>query len=94
MAEINKNAPILEVRNLCMTFKSGGKRRRKSIVKAIDNVSFDVYKGERLGKDKKSLAYTITLRSPDHTLTDAEINAVMDKVLSQVEKLHGAVLRA
>ena len=49
MAEINKNAPILEVRNLCMTFKSGGKRRRKSIVKAIDNVSFDVYKGETFG---------------------------------------------
>ena len=49
MAEINKNAPILEVRNLCMTFKSGGKRRRKSIVKAIDNVSFDIYKGETFG---------------------------------------------
>ena len=49
MAEINRNEPILEVRNLCMTFKSGGKRRRKSIVKAIDNVSFDVYKGETFG---------------------------------------------
>ena len=55
---------------------------------------FDVYKGERLGKDKKSLAYTVTLRSPDHTLTDAEINAAMEKVLSQAEKLHGAVIRA
>ncbi|MBQ6646015.1 MAG: phenylalanine--tRNA ligase subunit beta, partial [Clostridia bacterium] len=67
----------------------------KAAGKLCEEVSlFDVYKGERLGKDKKSLAYTITLRSPDHTLTDSEINAVMDKVLSQVEKLHGAVLRA
>ena len=55
---------------------------------------FDVYKGERLGLGKKSLAYSITLRSPDHTLTDAEISTAMEKVLTTVQKTCGAVLRA
>ena len=67
----------------------------KAAGKLCENVKlFDVYRGERLGGGKKSLAYTVTLRSPDHTLTDAEINAAMEKVLSQAEKLHGAVIRA
>ena len=67
----------------------------KAAGKLCENVKlFDVYRGERLGGGKKSLAYTVTLRSPDHTLTDAEINAAMEKVLSQAEKLHGAAIRA
>ena len=55
---------------------------------------FDVYRGERLGMGKKSIAFTITFRSLDHTLTDAEINAAMDKILSAVSKNLGAVIRA
>ena len=67
----------------------------KAAGKLCENVKlFDVYKGERLGQGKKSLAYTIMLRSPDHTLTDSEINAAMDKVLGSVQKAYGAVLRA
>ena len=54
---------------------------------------FDVYRGERLGENKKSLAFSITFRSPDHTLTDAEITAAMDKVLKNAEKTCGAVIR-
>ena len=54
---------------------------------------FDVYRGERLGEGKKSLAFSLSFRSPDHTLTDAEITAAMDKVLSQTGKQYGANLR-
>jgi len=55
---------------------------------------FDVYRGERLGENKKSLAFSIAFRSPDHTLTEAEITQAMDKILKNAEKSHGAVIRS
>ena len=55
---------------------------------------FDVYRGERLGENKKSLAFSIAFRSPDHTLTEAEITSCMDKILKNAEKSHGAVIRS
>lgn len=55
---------------------------------------FDVYEGEQLGAGKKSLAYSLTLRATDATLTDAEIDAVMDKVLKALQAEFGAALRA
>ncbi len=62
--------------------------------KLCENVKlFDVYRGERLGEGKKSLAFSICFRSPDHTLTEAEINAAMDKVLASAGKTFGAVIR-
>ena len=55
---------------------------------------FDVYRGERLGEGKKSLAFSVSFRSPDHTLTEAEISAAMDKILAAVSKNYGAAIRA
>ena len=54
---------------------------------------FDIYRGEKLGAGKKSVAYSITLRAPDLTLTDEEINGTMDKVLKALAEF-GAELRA
>ena len=55
---------------------------------------FDIYRGEKLGATRKSVAYAITLRAPDRTLTDDEINAAMDKVLKALQEQFGAELRA
>ena len=55
---------------------------------------FDIYRGEKLGAQRKSVAFAITLRAPDRTLTDEEINAAMEKVLKALEKDFGAELRA
>ena len=55
---------------------------------------FDVYRGERLGSGKKSLAFTVSFRAPDHTLTEAEINTAMEKVLKNAEKAFGAEIRS
>ncbi len=44
----NPNTPVLSVRNLKQYFKSG-RGKNKLIVKAIDDVSFDIYKGEVFG---------------------------------------------
>ncbi len=55
---------------------------------------FDVYMGEQVPDGKKSLAYRISYRSPDHTLTDAEVNLVQEKVIKRLEAELGAVLRS
>ena len=54
---------------------------------------FDVYRGEKLGADKKSVAYALTFRASDRTLTDAEIQASMDKILKALETNFGAEIR-
>ena len=54
---------------------------------------FDVYEGEQLEAGKKSLAYEMTFRASDRTLTDEEVAHVMDKILTRLTKDFQAVLR-
>lgn len=48
---------------------------------------FDVYEGEQVGADKKSVAFNLVFRANDRTLSDAEVNEVMDKILAELAKL-------
>ena len=54
---------------------------------------FDLYTGGQLPKGKKSLAYRITFQSPSQTLTDDEVNKVLEKILAKLSKQLGATLR-
>jgi phenylalanyl-tRNA synthetase beta chain len=54
---------------------------------------FDVYRDDRLGADRRSLAYRLRFQAPDHTLTDAEVAEIRGRVVSAVESELGAVLR-
>ncbi len=54
---------------------------------------FDVYKGSQIPEGKKSIAYAITYRHADKTLTDTEVNKVHDKILRSLEHKLGAELR-
>jgi phenylalanyl-tRNA synthetase beta chain len=54
---------------------------------------FDVYKGPQVAEGMKSAAFSLTYRSPDRTLTDEEVGAEHEKLLSELEKELGAVLR-
>ncbi|MBR5154403.1 MAG: phenylalanine--tRNA ligase subunit beta [Alphaproteobacteria bacterium] len=54
---------------------------------------FDVYEGENLEQDKKSIAITVTFQPKDKTYTDTELEALMNKVIVEVGKKTGAVLR-
>lgn len=49
---------------------------------------FDVYEGKQLGEGKKSVAYSIIFRAADRTLTDAEINSVMDKIIADLKNIN------
>ena len=60
----------------------------------LENIQlFDVYQGAQIEAGKKSVAFSITLRSADSTLKDEQTTAVMKKVMKELEK-EGAVLRS
>ena len=54
---------------------------------------FDVFTGGAMGADQKSIAIAVTLQPTVATLTDAEIEAVSDKIIANVAKQTGGVLR-
>mgnify|MGYP001149113111 CR=1 FL=1 len=54
---------------------------------------FDVYTGINIDKDKKSIAYSLTFSDMKKTLTDEEINGLMDKIIQTVSKKCNAELR-
>lgn len=54
---------------------------------------FDVYTGERLGADKKSVAISLVYRTPDRTLTDNEVSELHGRVVAELESAFAAVLR-
>ena len=58
-----------------------------------DAVVFDVFSGGALGQGKKSLAIAVTLQPREHTLVDAEIEAVSQKIIASVIKATGGTLR-
>lgn len=53
---------------------------------------FDVYQGSQIPEGKKSVAYSVWLRSAEGTLTDAQIEDASTKIIAKLEKL-GAELR-
>lgn len=54
---------------------------------------FDIYEGERIAPDCKSLAFSLRFRAKDHTLTDDEINPIMDKTIAKLKDM-GVDLRS
>lgn len=54
---------------------------------------FDVYQGEQLGPDQRSLAFSITYRSKEKTLNDSEVNEIQAKLLQKLNAEFGAAVR-
>jgi phenylalanyl-tRNA synthetase beta chain len=54
---------------------------------------FDIYEGTGIDPDKKSVAIAVILQPTEKTLTDVEIEAVSAKIVGEVSKKTGAVLR-
>ncbi len=62
--------------------------------KLISAVSvFDVYEGKGIDPDKKSIAISVTLQPREKTMTDEEIEALAAKIVGEVTKRTGGVLR-
>jgi phenylalanyl-tRNA synthetase beta chain len=77
--------------------------RAADIVRAAQNVDkrlivnvsvFDVYEGTGIGVNKKSIAIAVTIQPRDKTMTDAEIDALGQRIVAEVAKKTGGTLRA
>ena len=66
--------------------KAGGKLLRNVRL-------FDIYRGANLGEGKKSLAFSLTLRADDRTLTDDDSEGTIGKILAALKDSLGAILR-
>jgi phenylalanyl-tRNA synthetase beta chain len=55
---------------------------------------FDVYRGEKIGAGKKSLAYSITYQAAEKTLSDKDVAGIRTHILRRLEQELGAVLRS
>ncbi len=62
--------------------------------KYLTNIEvFDLYVGDKIDKDKKSIAYSLTFNSSDSTLNDEEITKIFNQIIESVEIKHNAILR-
>ena len=61
----------------------------------IQNVStFDVYEGENIPKDKKSVAINVTLQASDKTLSEKDLDEISKKIIDTVSLKTGATIRS
>jgi len=61
---------------------------RRVCGKLLEEVTlFDIYKGQQIESGKKSVAYSMVLRSAEKTLTDSDCEAVMQKLMKELEKM-------
>ena len=61
----------------------------------IQNVStFDVYEGENIPKDKKSVAINVTLQAIDKTLSENDLDKISKKIIDTVKDKTGAIIRS
>jgi phenylalanyl-tRNA synthetase beta chain len=81
---LNKNVSFDEVRSLVYGTE-------KRLIKNI--IAFDVYEGDKLAADKKAYALGFTLLDETKTLTDEEIDRVMQRLMTAFEQKLGAVIR-
>ena len=63
-----------------------------SMIKKIN--IFDVYEGENIPSDKKSIALKVTIQSDEKTLNDNELKDISNRIIKSVEEHTGAQLRS
>ena len=75
----------------------------QEILEVINNIDkkliknsniFDVYEGENIPSDKKSVAINLTIQSSDKTLNDDDLDRINKLVIETVEKKIGAKIRS
>ena len=55
---------------------------------------FDIFESEKIGRDKKSLAISFTFLDEEKTLTDKEIDGMMNKIITSLENNLQAQIRS
>ena len=81
---LDKQVSFKEVKELAL-------RTEKSLLKSV--TLFDVYEGEKLGNGKKSYAVSFTLLDEEKTLTDKQIDKIMNKLIGAYKHQFNAEIR-
>ena len=90
--EVRRDLALLLDENVAYSdLYAAARRSAKKILKSVD--LFDVYRGEKIPEGKKQYALNFVLQDPERTLTDVEVEKVMENLLEEFKKNFGAVLR-
>ena len=81
---VKKNITAEEIHSVIK--KAGGKLLKKIEV-------FDVYEGENVGSDEKSIAFSLTFEDPTRTLNDEEVMTILNQIIEDVSKKLSAQVR-
>jgi phenylalanyl-tRNA synthetase beta chain len=81
---LDKKVLFSEVEQLAFQYE-------KNYLKGVN--LFDVFEGEKIGKEKKSYALSFMLQDETATLTDKQIERIMDKLMKAYEEKLGATIR-
>lgn len=77
-----------------ITFDALVKTARQTEKQLLQDINlFDVYEGEKLEQGQQSYALSFILRHPERTLTDTEVEKVMQKLIANFERQHQAKIR-
>ena len=96
--ELPKQLPVYRdlamVVDKALPYEAVEKAIRKARLDKLQEVKlFDIFESEKLGKDKKSLALSFTFLDEEKTLTDKEIEGLVGKLISTLEKEVSAEIR-
>ncbi len=82
---VDKNVPYGDVEELVKSLH----------IKKLEHIRlFDVFENEKLGENKKSFAINFTFLDKEKTMTDEEIESIMNKIISKLESKLNAVIRS
>ena len=65
---------------------------KKNIIFKV--VTFDIFEGENIPKDKKSVALNITLQAANKTLSEQDLDQISKKIIDVVKEKTGATIRS
>jgi phenylalanyl-tRNA synthetase beta chain len=89
---VKRDLSLLIDRNVSFeTLKNISLKTERSLLKEV--TVFDVYQGDKLPADKKSYALSFVLQDDEKTLNDKQIDAIMQKLILNLEKEAGATIR-
>jgi phenylalanyl-tRNA synthetase beta chain len=89
---VNRDLAIIV--NKSMPFEAVEKATKTARINKLTSISlFDIFESEKIGADKKSMAISYTFLDEEKTLTDKEIDSMMNKIIASYEKELGAEIR-
>ena len=57
-------------------------------------IAFDVFEGQNIPQDKKSVAINVVIQSQDKTLTESDLDQISQKIINTVKEKTGAIIRS